>query len=166
MSDKKRSLLPKFEVIIIIVFFMSFIIWAMSRCNDIRKASGDMMADTRQQQNNTIKTEDNSAIRDTIYVTKRDTTQLAGKVRGRLYITIDKLKVRTEPGLKSTVLVQLPLFEEVAFLDEVTDSTYQINLGYVMADEPYVKIRTSEGIEGWVYGAGVNYYKKKRQGAL
>ena len=34
--------------------------------------------------------------------------------------------------------------------------------GYEIADEPWVKVQHKRGRIGWVYGAGVNYYKKKR----
>ena len=84
----------------------------------------------------------------------------------KLFITIDKLKIRTEPGLKSKVLGELPLFSEVYFMEEVTDSIYSLSLGKQIANEPYVKIKTKKGTVGWVYGAGVNYYKKKREGVL
>ena len=49
-------------------------------------------------------------------------------------------------------------------MNEVTDSTYQISLGKEMADEPWVKVKNNRGKIGWVYGAGINYYKKKREG--
>ena len=87
-------------------------------------------------------------------------------IYNKLYITIDKLKLRSEAGLGSEVLGELPLFSQVYFLDEVTDTTYVINLGKEVADEPYVKVKTMRGTVGWVYGAGVNYYKKKREGVL
>ncbi len=86
--------------------------------------------------------------------------------RGKLYITIDKLKLRSKPGLKSKVLGELPLFSEVYFMEEVTDSIYTLSLGKEVANEPYVKVKTKRGTVGWVYGAGVNYYKKKREGVL
>jgi hypothetical protein len=84
----------------------------------------------------------------------------------RLYVTIDKLKLRKSPGLKSEILGELKLFDEVFFMNESTDSTYQLNLGKEIADEPYVKIKTKRGTVGWVYGAGVHYLKKKRPGTL
>lgn len=84
----------------------------------------------------------------------------------KLFITIDKLKIRSSPGLKSKVLGELPLFSEVFFMDEVTDSLYTVSLGKETATEPYVKVKTKRGTIGWVYGAGVNYYKKKRTGVL
>ncbi|MCF8246092.1 MAG: SH3 domain-containing protein [Saprospiraceae bacterium] len=84
----------------------------------------------------------------------------------KLYVTIDKLKVRKEPGLKGQLLGELKLFDEVYYMNEVTDSTYEVNLGKEKANEPYVKIKTKRGTVGWVYGAGVHYVKKKRSGTL
>ena len=84
----------------------------------------------------------------------------------KLYVTIDKLKVRKTPGLKGELLGELKLFDEVFYMNEVTDSTYVVNLGTEKADEPYVKIKTKRGTVGWVYGAGVHYVKKKHSGVL
>jgi hypothetical protein len=84
----------------------------------------------------------------------------------KLYVTIDKLKVRKTPGLKGQSLGELKLFDEVYYMNEVTDSTYTVNLGTEKANEPYVKIKTKRGTVGWVYGAGVHYAKKKRTGVL
>lgn len=81
-----------------------------------------------------------------------------------LYSTIDGLNVRKGPSVKFGVVDRLELFEEVFFLNEVTDSTEQINLGSVTPDEPWVKIRTRKGQEGWVYGAGVDFYKRELEG--
>ena len=69
-------------------------------------------------------------------------------------------------GLKSKVLTELPLFEPVYFLNEMTDSTFEVNLGRMVVDEPYIKVRTKKGLEGWVYGAGISYIKKKHPGTL
>ncbi|MBI1226299.1 MAG: hypothetical protein GC192_13780 [Bacteroidetes bacterium] len=84
----------------------------------------------------------------------------------RLYVTIDKLKLRKTPGLKGELLGELKLFDEVYYMNEVTDSTYEVNLGKEKANEPYVKVKTKRGTVGWVYGAGVHYVKKKRSGVL
>jgi len=180
MTKGKTSWLPKFEVIIIAVFFFSFILWAASRCGDVKKTVVENIAVETPQDSieaqlkpTDIRTAyldslERARRRDSTYVSSRaDTTRISGSTTyGRLYITINNLKVRKFPGLKEEVVGQLPLFEEVAFMDEVTDSTYQINLGYEIADEPWVKIKTKKGTIGWVYGAGVNYYKEKRTGVL
>lgn len=97
-------------------------------------------------------------------IQKEAPTKNAETELSKLYVTIDGLKLRTGPSLDSTVLYQCSLFEEVYFMNEVTDSTYQLSLGKEMADEPWVKVKNKRGKVGWVYGAGVNYYKKKREG--
>jgi hypothetical protein len=86
--------------------------------------------------------------------------------RSKLFVTIDKLKVRKTPGLKGELLGELKLFDEVYYMDEVTDSSFTVNLGTEKATEPYVKIKTKRGTVGWVFGAGVHYVKKKRSGVL
>jgi hypothetical protein len=80
-----------------------------------------------------------------------------------LYVTIDSLKVRKEPGLKGEPITKLRLYEPVIFLNQKTDWTQEINFGNYKATDHWVKIRTQSGKEGWVFGAGVHYYKMKRQ---
>ena len=81
-------------------------------------------------------------------------------------VIIDGLNVRTEPNLKAKSLGKLKLFDQVIFMNEVTDTIQKISLGYEEATEPWVKIKTKKGTIGWVYGAGVSYYKKKRKGVI
>ncbi len=73
--------------------------------------------------------------------------------------------MRRAPDLNDDVVDEFELFEEVFFLDEVTNFTQEINLGKEVANEPWVRIQSRQGRSGWVYGAGVNYYKKKHPGA-
>jgi len=82
----------------------------------------------------------------------------------RLYVTINGLNIRSGPSLDSIILNKLVLFEEVYFLNEITPFTEEISLGTSVADEPWIKVRTKQGREGWVYGAGVYYYKRKYPG--
>jgi hypothetical protein len=88
----------------------------------------------------------------------------ATNVGSRLYITVKNTKLRSSPGLDGKVLGKLPLFTEVYYLNEVTPYKQQINLGKEVANEPWVRVRTARGTEGWVYGAFVNYYREKRSG--
>jgi len=83
-----------------------------------------------------------------------------------LYVTIDGLKVRKEPGLKGETVAKLDLYEPVTFLNKKTEWTQEISLGYEKVTDHWVKIRTRSGKEGWVFGAGVHYYKMKRQGVM
>ncbi|GAB4490433.1 MAG: hypothetical protein OHK0019_09310 [Saprospiraceae bacterium] len=83
-----------------------------------------------------------------------------------LFVTIDGLKVRKEPGLKGETVAKLALYEPVTFLNKKTEWTQEISLGYEKVTDHWVKIRTRSGKEGWVFGAGVHYYKMKRQGVM
>ncbi len=83
-----------------------------------------------------------------------------------LYVTIEGLNVRAEPNLKAKSFGKLKLFDQVTFLGKVTDAAQKLSLGTAEAEEPWVKIKTKRGTIGWVYGAGVSYYKKKRKGVL
>ncbi len=80
-----------------------------------------------------------------------------------LYGTVEGLKVRKEPGVKSGSVDKLKLYEEVTFLNQKTDWEEELSLAYDLpaVKDHWVKIRTKRGKEGWVFGAGVHYYKVK-----
>lgn len=81
-----------------------------------------------------------------------------------LYSTINGLNVRSGPSLKNGVLARLPLFAEVEFTGEVTDSLYTIDLGEVTPTAPWVQVKLPDGKLGWAYGAGLSYYKYELKG--
>lgn len=83
-----------------------------------------------------------------------------------LYVSIDGLKMRKEPGLKGDAIAKLALYEPVTFLNQKTEWTQEISLGYEKVKDHWVKVRSQSGKEGWVFGAGVHYYKMKRQGVM
>ena len=83
-----------------------------------------------------------------------------------LYSTINGLNVRVQPSLGAPIIARLDLYEPVTYMNEVTDSLYTIDLGDVTPTEPWVKVRLQDGKLGWVYGAGVRYYKYKLEGVL
>ncbi len=162
MSKKKKDLLPKFEMILLLVFLLTIIIWVIPKCGGGSKSSNRLPhtpGEVAQPDSMGLNAQ-NAAGRDT---TRHLVTEVQPKFseHTKLYVTIDGLNVRTKPGLNSSIIDRLPLGEEVFFLDDVSDSTQQINLGDRIANEPWIKIKTPKGRTGWVYGAGVNYYKKK-----
>lgn len=171
MEKNAKGLLPKVEVIIVAVFALSFLVWIIPKCGGNRAPADELpeelLADTAQVE---ISAKKPAAAppKDTIAKPAAPTSAPARPEPqySKLYVTIDGLNLRSQPGLKSPVVAKLPLFDEVYFLNEVTDSTTEISLGYTKAREPWVKVRTKKGQEGWVFGAGVNYYKKKTPGTL
>ncbi len=156
MSKKKKDLLPKFEMILLLVFLLSIIIWVIPKCGAGSKTPNRPSGEVAQPDSTSM----NPAAQDTA---RHLVTEIQPQFseHTKLYVTIDGLNVRTKPGLNSSIIDRLPLGEEVFFMDEVSDSTQQINLGDRIANEPWIKIKTPKGRTGWVYGAGVNYYKKK-----
>jgi len=89
-----------------------------------------------------------------------------GKPSTTLYVTVDGWKVRKEPGLKGDPIELLPLYTPVTFLNQKTEWTQEISLGYEKVTDHWVKIRTPTGKVGWVFGAGLHYYKTKRAGVI
>jgi len=180
MAKKKKSLLPGLEIMIIIVFFISFMLFVIPRCNEKRLEyastdAADAPAATTQEEAQTTSAKPDSVpvsiatvppVTTTATATQTPPTLPATAVNTatRLYVTIDGLNIRSAPSLDSSILNKLVLFEEVHFLNEITPFTEQISLGTTVADEPWVKVKTKRGGEGWVYGAGVYYYKRKYPG--
>ena len=177
MTKKKQSLLPKFEVLIIFVFFISFILWAMSKCNKTQEELQD-----NSPQTTSTTDEPESSIPDslTANLPENNPQNSTAEVQTpppaevvqvtttlpRLYVTIEGLKMRTEPSLNSEVILKLNLFDEVGYLGERTDSTTQVNLGYELVDEYWYKVQHERGKSGWVFGAGVHFHKEKRGGVI
>jgi hypothetical protein len=92
--------------------------------------------------------------------------QTVVKNQTTLWVTIDGLNVRKEPGLKADLVAKLDLYEQVYFMNEKSDYTQEINLGKELVTDYWVKVKTKSGKVGWVFGAGVHYYKQKRKGTL
>ncbi len=164
-SNAKPSLLPRLEILIIIVFFASFFIWAINKCSSTRAEYqaveeqariDDSIFDSQItfEQAPTNTTEDQTSTQPpqepTSVVTERYTP---------LYVTLPNLNLRDRPNLSGRILGRLKLFDEVQFMEEVTTFKQEINLGDTTTFAPWIKVKSQAGTEGWVYGAGVHYYK-------
>lgn len=175
----KKRVLPRLEVILIVVFFVSFVLWAMRKCSEDRALYVEEHAEIEEALPDTTtnlpvtsletpaETETPAEI-----VTQRRNTRSAAEQPGRrikerytpLYVTIENLNMRDAVGLNGKILDRLKLYDEVTFLNEVTDSIYEINLGGLVTHAPWIKVKSPKGKVGWVYGAGVHYYKKRLEG--
>lgn len=167
----KRGLLPSLEILIILVFFFSFIVWAVTRCNATKESFQEeepVATAPKDSISNEIPGASNQAgLADS-------TSNIANNSRfpdprrpvsrenyTTLYVIIENLNMRTNPSLKSPIIMRLSKDEEVAFMNEVTNFTEEINMGEEIANEPWIKVKAKKGHIGWVYGAGVHYYKEK-----
>ncbi len=165
----KPNYLQKVELVVIIVLTLLFFTWALSKCN--QSAQAEREARLAQEQEQQSPPTDTTNIKDdneeaTDKKSKADLPKVIKEKYTPLFVTINGLKLRKTPDLNSDVILTLKLYEEVEFLNEVTDTSFTINLGYEEATEPWVKIKHRKGHVGWVFGAGVDYYKYKRSGVL
>lgn len=71
------------------------------------------------------------------------------------YTWVDKLRLRAKPNTKSDVVAELKEGSLLTYLHEKTDFTQAITLRGKAFDEPWYKIKTPDGVIGWVYGGGV-----------
>ncbi len=183
----KKRVLPGIEIIIVLVFFLSFIMWAMAQCSAKKSSYVDEteeeLTDDATTESSPVSsiisdlTQSNTSQRPTSEANQQMNGSTAGQANRstsrpvappkvetvyatKLFVTIDGLKFRTGPSMDSTILFILPIDQELEFMNEVSDSTQAISLGNgVIANERWVKVRHRKGHEGWVYGAGVNYFK-------
>lgn len=192
-EKKKEGFWLNLETIIIGAFFLFFIVWAVQKCNqtakikqaELDKEHGLQNRDSIGRASRTVVTPPapltltppaQTTVQSVVTPTKpavipspqpaKPTTPPTKPTEKLLYVTIDGLNVRAEPSLKAKSFGKLKLHDQVAFLDKVTEDTQKLSLGTEEANEPWVKIRTKRGTIGWVYGAGVSFYKTKRKGVL
>ena len=171
---KKASLLPKIEVLILAVFFFTFVIWMVPKCAATKESYQE--AEATEAAEDALLAQETAEAKDSASAAAAPTTTSVPTplprtkpIPGRpviekvtpLYVTLENLNMREEPRVGAKILDRLSLYDEVVFLNEVTDSTDEINLGKIVTNEPWVKVRNKKGQEGWVYGAGVHYYKIK-----
>ncbi|MBK7871591.1 MAG: SH3 domain-containing protein [Saprospiraceae bacterium] len=170
MSETKPKVLPRLELIIIAVFFIGFMSWAVTKCNATRAKyarldAADQAADSLSNASSSaalpqpkppIEPVDSTPV-------KVETRTVREKITP-LYAIVDGVNVRSEPKLNGRILYRLKLHEEVTFLNEVTDFKEEIDLGGVMTNEPWIKVRTPKNQVGWVYGGTVSFYKTKLEG--
>ena len=79
----------------------------------------------------------------------------------KIYVWVDKLRMRAAPDTKSKVLKELSAADPLTFLKEKSDFTQKITLRGTLFDEPWLKVKTRDNQIGWVYGGGVKFYAPK-----
>ena len=169
MSKRKKSGLPRIELILMSTMIMVLVGWSVNSCSKARLRNAQNKQRQLELADSLAKVEKKEMnILDSIRMAQARNVSLANPVKNSLsttlFVTIDGLNMRETPDLKSEVIVQLALFDEVIYLEEVTDFTTVLNLGKEEVDEPWFKVRSKKGHEGWVYGAGVDFYKYKHPG--
>lgn len=169
MSTGRKN--SRLELTVIAVFIVLAFIWAISNYNSRRaeirrKMEAEAMEERRQD------SLDRAAAMARMLPPKDTTPAAAAPAAPQvikeqvtpLYVVLDELNMRSEPKLNSRLVARLKLYDEVVYLNEITEFKQEINLGGVTYNEPWIKIKNKRGQVGWVYGAGVHYYRLRREG--
>jgi uncharacterized protein YgiM (DUF1202 family) len=188
----KAKQFSKFEVLFVAVMFLCFFAWAFSKCStqgitppvtNNPDTVPDDMEDTGENVSPAAANNPNSPTYDlnepttpsastvtpqpngNVEVVNRNNPAANGGTRRSytpLYVTLQDLKVRTGPSRDSAIVSTLSLKEEVMFMEKRTGFRERINIGTEITNEPWVYVQTQKGRRGWVYGAGVHYFKWDR----
>ena len=175
--------LPGIETLIFFTFIGCVVVWGISTCTDRRSeatrtvremedtepapvssAAQDKSVPGKLSEDAASKPKEPQAeqTKQTPVTSKTSTATTDDAAGVPLFVTIDGLKLRKEPGLKGESVEQLKLNEQVTFLNQKTDWSQEINMGDEKVTDYWVKVRTASGKTGWVFGAGLHYYKMKR----
>jgi hypothetical protein len=159
--------IKKVERILMLALIGFFIFWMLRQC--AKSANDDKMQpietvqqeptttaenNTNNQPANTTQPTNTNIRIDTVVQTQyvqRPTT---------LFVWADGLKVRSEPYLTSPVVATLSLNTQVTFQGETSSFKQKITMDGVDYEERWLKITSTDGKVGWVYGGGVRLYQK------
>lgn len=87
-----------------------------------------------------------------------DVTDSADKEVVANFVTnIDNTRLREAAGPDAEVVKTLPRGAELLALGEVSNFTTQVTLRGITFDEPWLLVRTTDGVEGWVYGGALSF---------
>jgi len=164
-KSKEIDIIPNMELILIFIFFGAFLVWTVSKCM-VTQAKYEEEAALKNPvtQVDSVKVNPKPAADDAAAVVEKKPapkTKTVIKEVSTLYVVLDQLKLRTGPSRDSSIVKQFKLHDRVYYLDQVTSFRERINLGDRMAFEPWVRVRSKSGHEGWVYGAGVHYHRER-----
>ena len=74
-----------------------------------------------------------------------------------LIVNIDNLRLRSTPGEGGEEIARLPKGTLLQDLGEVSDFTTRVRLRGIWFDEPWLKVRTAEQQEGWIYAGAISF---------
>ncbi|MEL6924393.1 MAG: SH3 domain-containing protein [Bacteroidota bacterium] len=70
-------------------------------------------------------------------------------------VVVDQLRLRDAPGIEGKVITELSRGTRLLDLGEISDFTTKVKLRGIAYDEPWIKVKTSDGQEGWIFPGGL-----------
>ncbi len=74
-----------------------------------------------------------------------------------LIVNIDNIRFRDAAGPDGKELAKLPVGTKLTDLGEISEFTTKVKLRGIEFDEPWIKVKNEQGMEGWVFGGGVHF---------
>jgi hypothetical protein len=90
----------------------------------------------------------------------------AGADSTELAACFDGVRLRQSPGPQGAVLAELPSGTPLTDLREVSPFVTQVELRGHSLEEPWLKVATTDGRQGWIYGGVLHFCDKTAQGFL
>ena len=84
------------------------------------------------------------------------------KTKDLVYAWVDKLNIRDSPSLDGTSITSVQSNDALEFTGIKSDQNEFIVLRGVLYEEPWLKIITPDGKEGWVFGGAVKLKDEKK----
>lgn len=165
----KNLNIKQIERILMLALIGFFVFWMLRQCANA--ANADKMQPIENVQSNQVQPQANNNLETSEQprstsssnsTNRRDTivqTQYVQRPTA-LFVWAEGLKVRAEPYLTSSVVMTLPLNAQVSFQGETSSFKQKIKMDGIEYDERWLKVKTTDGKVGWVYGGGVRLYQK------
>jgi hypothetical protein len=162
----KKINVKQIEKILMLALVVFFLFWMARQC--ARNGKTETMQPILPEQidpditpASTTNNNNNNTVQP-VQVTKVDTIIKKEYINRpmSLFVWADGLKVRSEPYLASSIITVLTLNAEVTYEGEFSPFKQKITLDNVEYDERWLKIKTTDGKQGWIYGGGIRLYQK------
>lgn len=138
------SALRPVEMIGIGLLILAALMYGLSKCSSDKKSDKKNSTEITNTSTSTVEDPKSDAL------------------RRSLYVSMDSLRMRRAPHKDSATVKFLVYSEEITDMGEYqNEQTIKITPEY-SATEPWIKVKTKDGRSGWVFGAGVRPYPKKR----
>jgi len=132
------------EMIGIGLLLLALMVWGLSKCGRDKKSDGKDKTEAQNGSDANLEDGKTDALRRT------------------LYVCMDSLRMRRAPHKDSVTVKLLPYGDELMDMGEYqNEQTIKMSPEYSVT-EPWIKVKTKDGKTGWVFGAGVRPYPKKR----
>ncbi|KAA3621220.1 MAG: SH3 domain-containing protein [Bacteroidetes bacterium] len=80
----------------------------------------------------------------------------------RYFVQLDESPLRTAPSLKGNIVTKLKAGSSVYHLGEVGREMTVMILDSLQICEPWLRVKTEKGAEGWIYGARLDHSKEEQ----